>query len=331
MIKGLVALCALSACGLGKKNETENKRGDIELFPVADLDQVAEQAIEPTLIGGTVADPKDWPASMYADMGGARCTATIVGERALLIAAHCVDNGAAANFTLNGTRYTSVCTHSKEYAGNATADYTLCLIDKKVEGIPYEKMNQDANLLKVGDKITLTGFGCIKPGGGGGNDGLYRIGEATITQLPFDRSNDIVTKGSAALCFGDSGGPSFQYLDRDKKDRVVLAINSRGDIRAISYLSALHTAEGKRFLNAWAEKNGQKLCGVHADAVGCRGAKKPEPSPSPSPSPLPPTKCADAYKKVGACLFENVSFTMAPAACYQAAGFLFQCLEEKYN
>lgn len=47
----------------------------------------------PTLINGVPAEPKDWPASVYSSADGSRCSATIVGERTVVIAAHCVANG----------------------------------------------------------------------------------------------------------------------------------------------------------------------------------------------------------------------------------------------
>lgn len=224
----------------------------------------------PTLIGGRPADPSDWPASVYATMGNARCTATVVGERTLFIAAHCVANGGTATFSVGANNYTSVCTQSADYAGNATADYALCLVDRKVTGISYENVSADLGILAVGDEITLTGYGCIQPGGGGGNDGTYRIGEGTIQRLPVTNSNDIVVQGGAALCFGDSGGPAFKYLDPGKTKRVLISINSRGDIRSVSYLVSVATAQAKRFISAYMAQTKVLICGVSPDAQGCR-------------------------------------------------------------
>src|SRR3954469_23601332 len=79
--------------------------------------------IRPMLINGTPADPKDWPASVYASMGGSRCTATVVGERVLLIAAHCGEGGGKPSFSVgpNGYRSTS-CSTPSQYPSNETAD-----------------------------------------------------------------------------------------------------------------------------------------------------------------------------------------------------------------
>jgi hypothetical protein len=238
------------------------------------------------LIGGRTADPKEFPASVYASMGGAACTATVVGERVLFIAAHCVDNGKKASFTVGPNRYTSTCTHAADYKNNSTADWALCLTDKVVTGIPYENLNTDPTAVKVGDEILLTGYGCVRQGGGGGNDGTYRIGEAKVSKVGKGDSakgdNDIVAKNGAALCFGE---------------RVMISINSRGNIRDTSYLSSVSTPRAKGFISIWSAAKGVKLCGYHADAKGCRDAK-PDPT---DPCEAEKAALADAEKALQEC------------------------------
>lgn len=251
------------------------------------------------LINGTVADQRDWPASVYASMGNSRCTSTVVGERVLLIAAHCVSNGGTAKFSAGGAQYTSKCTHAPDYdraawqshkeaiekgqvstaeTRNSTADWSLCVTDRVVTGIPYENINQDSSVLKTGEKLLLTGYGCLSPGGGGGgNDGKYRIGEATITGLPSGNSNDITTRGGAALCYGDSGGPAFYIRGQA---RFVVSVNSRGDIKIMSYLPSVSTSVAKAFFTDWSNRNNVQICGMHASAKGCRGAIIVPPGPT---------------------------------------------------
>lgn len=217
------------------------------------------------LIGGTPADPKVWPSSVYASMSGARCSATVVGDRVLLIASHCVSNGGTASFSVGPNSYKSVCTHHPEYRGNSTADWTLCLVDRPVVGAAHELLNLDPSRVKVGDTLTLTGYGCIRPGGGGGNDGTFRVGTAPVRSLPSGRNYDIVTRGKAALCYGDSGGAAYAT---DGAARWIVGVNSRGDISTTSYLPALHAA--KTFLQSWSQKNKVEICGLTNTAKGCR-------------------------------------------------------------
>ncbi len=221
------------------------------------------------LINGKPADPKEWPSSVYASMSGSRCSATVVGERALLIAAHCVRNAGKASFSVGPNRYSSICTQSPDYNGNDTADWAICVTDKVVTGAAYEHVNSDANRIKVGGELTLSGYGCINPGGGGGNDGVYRIGTSKIIRVPNGNNHDIVTRTGAALCFGDSGGPAF-LIDKVTNARWVVGVNSRGDISTTSYLSSLSSEASQQFLIEWADKNSHRICGVHKDAKGCR-------------------------------------------------------------
>jgi hypothetical protein len=246
-----------------------------KFYSVLDLKQ---QGTGSVLIGGREAKSTDFPASFYSLSDSGSCTSTMVSSRALLTAAHCVDPGGEVSLTLNiGTpreaTYGGICTHSPDYDKNKTADWALCLLSKEITGIPFERINMDESRIRVGSELLLTGFGCVTSAGTGGNDGVYRIGEANVTSLPTGSSNDIVTKGMVALCFGDSGGPAFLFLDTNKRDRIVVSVNSRGNIRETSYLSSTSTNLAKAFFMKWSQDNGVKLCGVHSDAPNCRVPK----------------------------------------------------------
>lgn len=228
-----------------------------------------------TLIGGTPADPKDWPASVSARAGGSSCSATVVGDRALKIAAHCVSNNGTVAFSAGANSYRAVCTHHAAYRSNSTADWAMCLIDRPVTGVPFELLGVDLKL-SVGEEVMLTGYGCTRPGGGGGNDGTFRIGKATVQSLPRGTNYDTVTRGGAALCFGDSGGAAYKIFPDGS--RKIFGTNSRGDISTTSYLSSVWTATFSDFARDWAAKNANvKICGLHTDAIGCRSSGAPQP------------------------------------------------------
>ncbi len=276
---------------------------------VATAAAAKEERIDPELIGGQPAPAGAYPASVYAQMGNARCSATVVGEKTLLIAAHCVSDGGTARFSVGANAYTSKCTHHPDYshakwmaarwldgvrAIDATADWSLCLIDKVVAGVPYELVAVDATQFQcqTGKQLMLTGYGCTRSGGGGGNDGVYRVGKAPITSCP-NRDHDTVTRGSAALCYGDSGGPAF--FEEASGARWQVSVNSRGNISTISYLSSTYTGAFKTWALTWSNANAVKFCGLHADAKGCRGGATPPPPPPPPP---PPGDCNDELTAV---------------------------------
>lgn len=223
----------------------------------------------PMLIGGKAAEPGEWPASVYAKAGGSACSATLVGERVVFMAAHCMSNGQKITFTAGANSYSATCTHHPDYRKNDTADWALCLVSRPVTGVPFENLGLDAQL-NIGQNLLLSGYGCVNPGGGGGNDGIFRIGEAKIRGLPAYSNHDIVTKGGAALCFGDSGGAA--YLLGAEGARQIVAVNSRGDISTTSYLPSVRQKTFQDWAKSWATaSNNVRLCGMHLDALGCRG------------------------------------------------------------
>lgn len=231
----------------------------------------------PMLIGGAPANPADWPASVYMHAGSSSCSSTLIGDRVLLSAAHCMSNGARIRFTAGANNYTARCTHHSEYRGNETADWALCLVDRPVIGVVFEKVATSVRV-KVGDQLRLTGYGCIKSPGLGGNDGIFRIGMGKVTALPSDGNYDIVTEGPAALCFGDSGGAAFDELPDG--NRTVTGLNSRGDIETVSYLSSVASVSFQKFAKDFASRNGVKVCGLHSSAVACRSVKPAPPADS---------------------------------------------------
>lgn len=242
-------------------------------------ERFADADYAPTLIGGEPAKPEEWPASVYAKAGSAACSATVVGEQVVVIAAHCVGNGKTITFSAGSNSYSAKCDHHPKYRSDSTADWALCKTDKKVAGVLPELVAQDGSWCAKDVEVQLTGYGCTRPGGGGGNDGVYRIGKAKVSSCPA-RDNDTITKGGAALCYGDSGGPAFKW--NEDGSRELFAVNSRGDIRTTSYLSTVTTQVARDWFQKWMGDNGVWICGFPGSGP-CRGGTVPPPPPPPPP------------------------------------------------
>jgi hypothetical protein len=223
----------------------------------------------PVLINGTIADRKDFPATIWIG----NCTASLVGSRTVYTAAHCV--GSSIAFSVGPTRYTALCMKAPEYPRNTTADYALCFVNEKVEGIPFENVNIDPTHVTLGDWVLQSGFGCTR--WGTRLDGQLRVGRAKVLQMPSGTSNDYVTGEGAVLCSGDSGGPAWSLTDAGQRDRLI-SVNSRSNTTSRSFLSAIATATGIRFTRSYIERFKTPICGVTPDATGCRNAAPVEPA-----------------------------------------------------
>lgn len=218
---------------------------------------------KPVLINGVLANPVEWPASVWTRS----CSATVVGERSVILAAHCMDDGGSISFQVGPHYYTAKCTHAPGYKNEISDDWAYCLTDRSVVGIKYETVGTSKSA--VGKEVTLTGYGCTDSQGLGGNDGSFRVGVSRVTKNPSveARSSYLTTYGDGALCYGDSGGGAYSFV---AGSRYLIGINSRGNIEDSSSLSATHHNRHIEFALAWSAKNKTKICGIHKDAVNCR-------------------------------------------------------------
>lgn len=223
---------------------------------------------QPVLINGSPVPNKDYPAVVQIFMGNSSCTGTIVGPRVLLTAAHCSPTGGKATFkTWDGKSYTATMTNGTGYP-QQDLDLNLGLIDKAVSVAPAS-IRVD-KFERQGMNVDMMGYGCIKEGGGGGNDGVLRKGVSVISA---GQGFDLVLSApnGAALCFGDSGGPLF-YQGK------VIGVNSKGNIKDTSYCTRTTLPDASAFISGWAADNAVQICGVNMD---CGGGVVPPPTPIP--------------------------------------------------
>jgi V8-like Glu-specific endopeptidase len=159
------------------------------------------------------------PTNGYPSVGllSNSCTGTLVGKRSVLTAAHCVTNGGRATFVVGGKRYSS----SRVFA-HTTGDIALVVLDRDVSNVKPTPLNTSTP--KVGQRVTLVGFGQTSENGGG--FGTKRMGTNTIDKVD---SESIYFRGSgngrSSNCYGDSGGPAFMAISNQE---VVAGVTSGG-------------------------------------------------------------------------------------------------------
>ncbi len=199
-----------------------------------------------TIVGGRTTDPGDWDGVVAIVAGGGLCTGTVVADRLILTAAHCLaDLGEGAedkisvyyggsiqaNPAVTVTEYgwhPNFCSSCKE----DIYDYGYVVIDSdfKVGGgviLPVASQEEWDEAMVAGREVTLVGYG-EDPEAGGINAGIgiQRQVTTTIRRLSA-RGLEFYAGGMQQdSCKGDSGGPAFVKLSNG--DVRLVGITSRG-------------------------------------------------------------------------------------------------------
>lgn len=278
---------------------------DFEAANMQSIDKAASDKLAG--LGAVVVDMKNFPATFISKskidaVSFVRCTATAIGPKVVIIAAHCIKGEGKISLP-NGR--SAACTVSKKYNPNSkfgrTADYALCEVGSPFPGsMLFESVLTDSMPIKIYSLLLLSGFGCTTKNPPT-YDRTFRVGFASVRALPSGNSNDIVTDWDgvfadngqgAALCSGDSGGAAyFVPANSDLSHRQIVAVNSRSDMTCIygpnpdggciddfatidgrSYLSSLATSDARAFFKEWVYEShsGIEVCGYNLSDERCR-------------------------------------------------------------
>jgi MYXO-CTERM domain-containing protein len=194
--------------------------------------------------GEPVSDPEHIE-TVYLRIGTYVCSGTLISERVILTAAHCLDQNPAPEdicIMLGQSAHASSCWGAQ---GDTTAiDYGLhpdycedcdedamdigyILTSGPIVGIDYPKIITDQDeydaLMGEDEAITLVGYGEDESGEA---DGKKRWVETKIRSF-IDSAKEFLAGGSGKdTCLGDSGGPAFARA-ADGSLRLV-GVTSRG-------------------------------------------------------------------------------------------------------
>ncbi|MBI5487283.1 MAG: trypsin-like serine protease [Deltaproteobacteria bacterium] len=180
--------------------------------------------------------------------GGNFCTATLIGDNAVLTAAHCVVGRAAdeldfavgpdASRPLHRFQFSAVHVNPLWDGGSASHDNAVCVLDGLASEdypavTPFEINDSDLARLDpafVGGDVQNVGYGTTNPMGGSNTrrwwtvEEIFELGMADYTTWGG---------GTSAVCFGDSGSPGLVTFP-DGLVRVVGTLNG-GDADCVSY------------------------------------------------------------------------------------------------
>jgi len=177
---------------------------------------------------------------LYDKAVGAICTASILSDKLLVTAAHCVSSTPTSLYVVFGTDVNSTDIIVRRVVTTATTPAWPTNQDKDLntgdmamvgfvgglpEGFKAAKMLADSSQLKDGETVTLAGYG-LSDGVAGTGAGKLRFVDTTIQQAAYSDSEILMeqSKGKGA-CHGDSGGPAYIMVNGE---RLLAGVTSRG-------------------------------------------------------------------------------------------------------
>ena len=281
LILGAVAVYLLCSTAIGHQAKKVSVRfenwGDLVAVAVSDKPQ---NPLTAKLGNGSVANTLLWPATFSTTFKvGNRefiCTAQLLGPRVLITAAHCVGDTREVTLQKQGfPSYKGKCTRDERYKTDISADFALCHIDNTDAIIPgrYEELDFDPGHVKSGVLVTAVGYGCTRPFGD--SDGNFRTGPMILRGSAGARYPNYVLAivppaehTYTFLCDGDSGGGGF--LPAGVRRLVLINSTMLVDMAGnrVSYMSAISSAEGNRFIRNWVDHNGKEACGISHPRIG---------------------------------------------------------------
>ncbi len=204
----------------------------------------------------------DYPAVGMIQIGnGGLCTGTLVGQRTVITAAHCLQPGASYWFMVGGGSYqaNSAHAHPNWSTYTLTNDIALLLLSQAPD-VPSMPVATSAP--SVGQEITLVGFGVT--GETQEDAGIKRVATNTINDLDSARFSFAGSgAGTGSTCFGDSGGPAFATLG-GKVVQIGVTSSGQAPCGTLAYDTRVDAYEG------WLNDT--------ADGDLNRGASTPTPS-----------------------------------------------------
>jgi secreted trypsin-like serine protease len=265
----LVVICmaAFSGCATGRAlGQT------LQPFQMVDPTRQTVAPPQGQVLNAAPAKPGDWPATFVFLTGkGSPCTSTAVGRRVVLTAAHCVADGQAGRVYFADGSVALTCNHHPDYRRDTSVDFALCLLDSEFPnlGIGFERISGNADLARSG-QLLLLGYGCTTNTGERDFGSLYQ-GFADIA-APTAGKAYVHAVGGPAVCFGDSGGGAF-WLENTANitgKRLLVGVNSLGDISKHSYISNTAVASFRDWAAQWASERTVAICGVQGAETNCR-------------------------------------------------------------
>ncbi len=207
------------------------------------------------VLGGEPVNAALYPEVIQLTSGTSSCTGTIIGPRAVLMTAHCVNaKDPLVTFQMEGRTYSALGVISP-YVNTLGHDLAVAVIFDDV--VPIRGVNVGGSA-QVGDSITFLGYGQ--------NDFTHDSkvilseGQSTVTQVT---AMELISSPSGpSLAQGDSGSPAFNSSDRTI---TVLGVGTQ-PVTGTNHFIRTDSDESQDLFNQVIRDYGIDICGV---STGC--------------------------------------------------------------
>ena len=221
----------------------------------------------PHVIRGTSIQQSKYPAVIQIGIGGGSCSATIVGPRTILTAAHCAFLPGIANgfgtFRIGRQNYRAKLTPNPgfdlkhDYEKNPDApneDISLGVTETDIVGVQPISLGAGPQLNL---SVIYLGYGCSNNTNRGGlQEGVNAI--SRIYPYGFTIDDD---RNGAAGCSGDSGGPSLVRLPSGQLR--VIGVHSEANLKDSSWDARIDTPTAHAYIQAFITRNRAQICGAN--------------------------------------------------------------------
>lgn len=223
--------------------------------------------------GGSKQDVNNWRATVKFLLYGKDlyCTSTIVGQHAIITAAHCISDRAkyAIQFGDAPPIDVSCERHSKFVREGLLNDVAMCFSEPVLPNLGgYENIDASSRV-PVNTPLFLLGYGCRNLNTLKDPGQLYG-GSSYVKILPTSSNDHLYTKGGVLICPGDSGGAAYRLTVADKpvNPRSIVGLGSSSDPSNRTSGITTFSQPVLDFINNWKKGKGP-ICGLDVGAVGC--------------------------------------------------------------